>query len=193
MVETQTQAKLTMTQTVPTDEKQRKLPRSSTCFLCGEHNPFGLKIVFWKDGDRVFTEYKVDERRVGFDGLMHGGILAALLDETMGWAAAFAFDRMCMTAEITVRYVKPVPVGSTIIVSARPASCSRRLCVAEGEVRDAGGTLYTRASGKFLPLSVEQTRQIDSALIYPEGEESLFNLPPEESTPATTGDGLAEK
>ena len=193
MVKTQTQAKLTMTQPKSNEKAHRPLPTSSTCFLCGEHNPFGLKVVFWKDGDRVFTEYNVDERRVGFDGLMHGGVLAALLDETMGWAAAFAFDRMCITAEITVRYVKPVSVGSTIIVSAKPVSCSRRLCVAKGEVCDVDGTLYTRASGKFLPLSIEQTRQIDSALIYPEGEESVFNLPPEESTPATTSDGRAER
>ncbi len=186
MVETQTQAKLTMTQQLPNQETHRQLPTSSACFLCGKHNPFGLKIVFWKDGDRVFTEYKVDKRRAGFDGLTHGGVLAALLDETMGWASAFAFDRMCMTAEITVRYLKPVPVGSRIIVSAKPASCSRRLCVAKGEIRDTDGTLYTRASGKFLPLSVEQTRQIDSALLYREGEQSVFNLPLEESTRGTT-------
>ncbi len=159
------------------EKKSKLLPTSATCFLCGEENPCGLKIRFYQDADRVYTEYQVDERRTGFDGLAHGGVLAALLDETMGWAAALAFGRMCITAEITIRYVKVVKVGTMLIVSAKPASCSRRLCVIDGEVRDQDGTLYTRASAKFLPLSVEETRRIDSKLIYPQGEKSVFNLP----------------
>ena len=163
-----------------TQEKSKSLPTSSTCFLCGTENPLGLKVVFQRDADRVYTEYKVDERRAGFDGLIHGGILAALLDETMGWAAALAFNRMCVTAEMTIRYVKPVRVGATLVVSAKPASCSRRLCVTEGEIRDADATLYTRATGKFLRLSVAETRRIDSQLIYPRGEASVFDLPVEE-------------
>jgi uncharacterized protein (TIGR00369 family) len=161
------------------EKKSRPLPTSATCFLCGEENPYGLKIRFHQDGDTVYTEYRVDERRTGFDGLAHGGVLAALLDETMGWAAALAFGRMCITAEITIRYLKVVEVGTKVVVTAKPASRSRRLCVVEGEVRDQDGTVYTRASAKFLPLSVEETRRIDSQLIYPEGGTSVFNLPEE--------------
>jgi uncharacterized protein (TIGR00369 family) len=101
-------------------------------------------------------------------------VVAALLDETLGWAAALAVGRMCVTAEMTVRYLKPVPVGAKIVVSAKPGRCSRRLGVAEGEVRDESGTLYARASGKFLPLSQGETRRVDSQLIYPEGASSIF-------------------
>ena len=165
--------------TVGQEREPHPLPTSATCFLCGEQNPCGLRVKFQREADRVFTEYRVDERRTGFDGLAHGGVLAALLDETMGWAAALAFGRMCITAEVTIRYVKPVQVGTTVVVSAKPRSCSRRLCVTDGEVRDADGTVYTRASGKFLPLSVEETRRIDSQLIYPEGRKSVFDLPKE--------------
>jgi uncharacterized protein (TIGR00369 family) len=165
------------------------LPTSTSCFLCGEENPLGLKIRFMKTRDRVYTEYLVDERRVGFDGVAHGGILAALLDETMGWAAALAFDRMCVTAEATVRYLKRVPTGTTIVVSARPTSCSRKLCATEGEVRDGNGTLYARATGKFMPLSVEETRWIDSRLVYREGEQSVFNLPDATVEVDQDGDG----
>ena len=168
----ETQTKLTAVQA----QELRQLPTSATCFLCGEKNRHGLKVKFQQDADTVYTEYCLDQQRTGFDGVAHGGILAALLDETMGWAAALALGRMCITAEITVRYVKPVTVGTTLVVSAKPASCSRRLCVADGEVRDQNGTLYARASAKFLPLSVEETRRIDSQLIYRKGERSVFDL-----------------
>ena len=106
---------------------------------------------------------------------MHGGIVAALLDESMGWAVALSIGRMCMSAEVTIRYLKPLPVDTKIVVSAKPGRWSRRLGHAEAEVRGVDGTLYARASGKFLPLSLEQTLQVDSMLIYPDGAESIFS------------------
>lgn len=174
------EAGLTMAERKVVEPEPIELPWSESCFLCGERNSLGLKVKFKKDADRVYTEYCVDERRVGYDGQVHGGIVAALLDETMGWAVALALGRMCISAEITIRYVKRVPVGTRIIVSAKPGRCSRRLGVAEGEVRDADGTLYARAFGKFLPISFEETRRVDSQLIYPEGGKGLFDVPVED-------------
>lgn len=159
-----------------TSRTSRTLPWSETCFLCGEKNPLGLRIRFMRDGDRVYTEYEVEKERQGFKDVIHGGILAALLDETMGWAASLAFDRMCVTAEVAIRYLKPVRVGAKIIVTGIPVSCSRRLCTTEGKVRDESGVLLARASGKYTPLTVEQSRMVDEYLIYPDGQESIFGL-----------------
>lgn len=175
LVETEAQAQLNMAERKSSEAETMQLPWSEGCYLCGEANPLGLQVKFNKERDRVYTEYCVDERRVGYDGQAHGGIVAALLDETMGWAVALAIGRMCITAEMTIRYMKPVPVGTRVIVSAKPGMCSRRLGVADGEVRDADGTLYARGSGKFLPISREETLRVDSQLIYPKGLRNLFN------------------
>jgi len=159
----------------PADAEPVQLPWSEHCFLCGEGNPLGLQVKFKKDGDGVYTEYCADKRREGYQGQVHGGIVAALLDETMGWAVALSIGRMCMSAEVTIRYLKRLPVDTNIVVSAKPGRCSRRIGFGEGEVRGADGTLYARASGKFLPISLEETLQVDSMLIYPDGAESLFS------------------
>jgi uncharacterized protein (TIGR00369 family) len=165
-----------------------QLPWSQDCFLCGEINPLGLQVKFKRDGDGVYTEYSADKRRQGYHGLVHGGIVAALLDETMGWAVALAIGRMCMSAEVTIRYLKPLPVDTDIVVSAKPGRWSRRLGFGEGEVRGVDGTLYARASGKFLPISLEQTLQVDSMLIYPDGAEKLFIKPTAGSSPQDEDD-----
>jgi uncharacterized protein (TIGR00369 family) len=145
-------------------------------------------VKFKKDGDGVYTEYCADKRREGYHGQVHGGIVAALLDETMGWAVAISVGRMCISAEVTIRYLKRLPVDTQIIVSAKPGRWSRRLGVAEGEVRGVDGTLYARASGKFLPISLEQTLQVDSMLIYPDGAQRLFIQPTAGSSPQDEDD-----
>ncbi len=171
----ETQEELTLAQLKSAETEAVQLPWSQNCYLCGEGNPLGLQLKFKRDGDKVYTEYSVDNRREGYHGLVHGGIVAALLDESMGWAVALSIGRMCMSAEVTIRYLKPLPVDTKIVVSAKPGRWSRRLGHAEAEVRGVDGTLYARASGKFLPLSLEQTLQVDSMLIYPDGAESIFS------------------
>ena len=171
----ETQEELTLAELKPAETEDLQLPWSQTCYLCGESNPLGMQVKFKKDGREVYTECRVDERREGYHGLAHGGIVAALLDETMGWAVALSIGRMCMSAEVTIRYLKPLPVDTDIVVSAKPGRCSRRIGFGEGEVRGADGTLYARASGKFLPISLEETLHVDSMLIYPDGAESIFS------------------
>jgi uncharacterized protein (TIGR00369 family) len=117
--------------------------------------------------DRTFNGYK---------GILHGGVAAGLLDETMSWAAALAVGRMCLTAEITVRYIGRVPVERPLKIVAEPVKVTKRLCVVESELWEVNSTAeesagdeiepLARATGKFIPLSWEETVAIDEKLIY---------------------------
>jgi len=91
----------------------------------------------------------------------HGGVLAALLDESMGWAAT-VFGRkhpMYVTGELTVKYLAPVSVGEEIEVVSRLEEDAGRVAYSIGEIR-CGGQVRVRARGKFLPMSDEATRQV---------------------------------
>ena len=64
-------------------------PNSEICFVCGRSNPVGLYMRFEDDGDgdgegEVISQYTVPERYQGYPGIVHGGILAAMLDEVVG-------------------------------------------------------------------------------------------------------------
>lgn len=150
------------------------LPNSKTCFVCGEENFAGLKLRFFVEGEAVKAVFHPEPHHCGYANVVHGGIVAALLDETMGWAANRAMARMTLTGELTVRYLKPVPGDRDSIVSAEITKPGKRMVQVMATIGDGAGTVYARAEGRFLPLSAEETRLIDGHLVYRGGEERVF-------------------
>jgi uncharacterized protein (TIGR00369 family) len=153
---------------------EKSLPHSSWCYVCGEDNPLGHQIVFKTDGECVRVRYTPESHRQGYKGVVHGGVLCTMLDETMGWAPSLKSDRMYVTGELTTRFIQPFPVGKEMIVEARADKVTSRLALVVGEVKDGEGTVYATAKGKFLPMSEEETRKVDEQLIYGEDSVALF-------------------
>ncbi len=160
------------TQLTPSHPKY--LPTSPTCFVCGEENPCGLHARFHVEDDLVVLPLRPTEHHCGYPGVVHGGIIAAALDESMGWAAARALHRMCVTGELTVRYLKPLPPIHGLVVRAGVLKAGRRMVHTHARLEDRDGICYARAEGKFLPLSVEETLRVDGGMIYRGGEEKVF-------------------
>ena len=160
------------------------LPFSDWCFVRGDGNPRGLQGRFYRDGSKACLVVTPDRKFNGYEGILHGGVAAGLLDETMGWAAALAVGRMCLTAEITVRYIGQVPVERPLKIVAEPVKVTRRLCVVEGALWEVNSTAeesaedriepLVQATGKFMPLSWEETVAIDNKLIYEPGTPRMF-------------------
>lgn len=156
--------------------RPQPLPYSRSCFVCGRDNPHGLGLRFERRGEWVETECTLAPHHNGFVERTHGGIVAALLDEAMGWATVLSGRRFTFTVELTLRYKLPVPVGVPVRVRARVTRDNRRLAVAEGEIhRDA--ELLVTAAGKFMYTSGEETRRIADALIYESGSWRLDDDP----------------
>ena len=154
---------------------RQPLPTSDGCFVCGEQNEAGLQTQFYVEDGRVKSRVQPRTHHCGYPGVIHGGIVAALLDECMGWAAAHAIARMCLTGELTVRYLINAPDDRELIIATEVLKANRRLVLARAELQDAEGTQYATASGKFLPMSEEETLRIDDALNYRGGEARLFD------------------
>lgn len=141
------------------------------CFVCGQRNHAGLQTRYRQEGDRILTEFTGDERHQGFPGVLHGGILATLLDETMGRTALFE-RAWVMTGRLEVRYRNPAPLGEALAVRAWPTRVRSRSVEARGEVRTPDGTLLADATGLFLKVPEEVMRQAEAA--HPEFSE-YFN------------------
>ncbi len=152
---------------------RRYLPHSHRCYVCGESNPKGLTIRLYAEGDEVGLDFTAGEEHVGYADRVHGGVIAALLDEALGWTVTMQIRRMTYTAELTVRYTSPVPVGVPLRLRARSTKVDPRLCKAEGEIL-VEGKVAARAEGRFVPLSVEETRTVDSYLVYEPDTLRLF-------------------
>ena len=84
------------------------LPRTKSCFVCGESNPLGLRLAFAHEQWRVSTRFQFRPEHVGFKQTIHGGLIATVLDEAMVWACGVGAGQFAYSAEMTVRYLKPV-------------------------------------------------------------------------------------
>src|SRR5919112_6428057 len=120
------------------------LPNYELCYVCGHANPLGLNVRFRVEGDTVTTRFRPDPLHAGYPGRLHGGVLAALLDETMGWAPCVIAGRFCVAVELNVRYLKPAPTDRELRVVGRTESTESRIWQASGEITDDEGTAYAR-------------------------------------------------
>jgi len=118
------------------------------CLLCGRDNPWSLGLVFSPDGpDGVQATFAADPRLQGYDGLLHGGVAAAVLDAAMTHCL-FRQGIRAVTGDLRIRYPHPVPVGGSFAVQARLAQAHPPLYRLTAELRDGDHTLV-RAQATF--------------------------------------------
>jgi uncharacterized protein (TIGR00369 family) len=113
-----------------------KQPNSDMCFVCGRNNPAGLYLQFYDNGkDEVFCDYSVHERYQSYPGIVHGGILASMLDEVVGRVAIIGdHHHFMVSVKLQVLYRHPVPTGVPLKISGRIVRLRGRLGKAEGRI-----------------------------------------------------------
>ncbi len=129
------------------------------CFVCGDCNPNGLNARFFFDGTEVTTEIVADKRFEGYSGICHGGITAALLDEVMV-KAVLATGIFSTTAEMTVRYHRPVRVGERVICRGRITQHKGRAYFTEASAVNGEGQALASATGKYIEARDEFRDQL---------------------------------
>jgi uncharacterized protein (TIGR00369 family) len=139
---------------------RRRLPNSAGCYVCGSANPRGLGVRFDHEDAVVTAQFVPHQDHCGYNDRVHGGVMAALLDEVMGWAPSVVKRRFCVAAEIIIRYLKPLPIGQPVTVRGEMTADRGRVWEARGEIVDELGTVYARGTGKYRPLSDEQTQAV---------------------------------
>lgn len=132
-----------------------KQPGSKMCFLCGVDNPIGLHLSFSTDGEQVWTEFTPTAVYQGWPGVVHGGILAALLDETMG-RVAFLRKEWMVTVKMEVTYRQPVPPGQPLKVSARCEQWRSGRMTTTGEITLADGSIAVQGRALYLRVPDDQ-------------------------------------
>lgn len=138
------------------DERTRQ-PNSRYCFVCGLESPVGLKVCFEDNGrDEVRAQYTVHESYQGYPGVVHGGVLAALLDETAGRAAMISDpNRFMFTGKLNIRYRQPVPVETELTLVGRLLKDRRRVAVAHSELRLPDGTVAADAEVTLVAMPTD--------------------------------------
>ena len=136
-------------------------PRSLArlCFACGDDNPRGLGMRFEMRGDRAVAQFTVPDYLQGFPGQAHGGAVATMLDEAMGWAV-YGRGSWALTAKLSMRFRAKVPLGEPLTVSGWVTRDRGRFLELRAEVRSQGGILLAEADGLFARVQGEQAEEM---------------------------------
>jgi len=122
------------------------------CFGCGELHPTGLHLVAHAgNGVDLTAEFTVTENHQGAPGLAHGGLLSLAFDEALG-KLMWLLRAPAVTARLETDFLRPVPMGSTLHISARiTGQVSRKVyCEAEGRLNSVNGELAVKAAALFV-------------------------------------------
>jgi acyl-coenzyme A thioesterase PaaI-like protein len=132
-----------------------ELPHTHGCLVCGRTNPLGLHLSLHVNPDtaEVTTHFTPKPEHIGFENIIHGGLLATVLDEAMVWSSIWSARRACVAAELTIRYRASALPGDALTVTATIATARSKLITTTGMItRPSDNTLIATATGKFIPL-----------------------------------------
>jgi uncharacterized protein (TIGR00369 family) len=123
------------------------------CFVCGPENPVGIKAEFTLDPEAKSArcELTLPREFQGWEKVVHGGILSTLLDEAAIYACRTCGEGF-VTAELQVRFRKPVAVGVPIVVSSRVVKEKRKILEVESRL-EQDGKVCAEASARVFRLA----------------------------------------
>jgi len=143
----------------------KKQPSSRMCFVCGESNPAGVHVRFYEREDgSVLARFTGGDQHQGYPGRMHGGVITAIIDETIGRAVMITHGEAVwgVTVEINVRFRKPVPLEVELTAVGRITHENKRLFEGSGEIYLPDGTVAAEATGKYVKLDISQISDFDA-------------------------------
>ena len=127
------------------------------CFGCGKNNPHGMRLKFSYDeaGKRFLCRFRLTKRFTGPPGHAHGGIIATILDEAMGKVNKI-YNVIALTSEISVQYLKPVPLGKPLRVESHEVSVRGRRHINAAAILNQRGDVLARSRGTFIAVDAEK-------------------------------------
>ena len=130
------------------------------CFACGKNNPDGMRLRFTYDEARkcYLCRFRLDKRYTGPPGHCHGGIIATILDEAMGKVNKLR-QVIALTSEITINYLKPVPLNKPLRVESREVSVKGRRHINMAEILNQKREVLARGRGLFIAIDAHKMFQ----------------------------------
>ena len=133
------------------------------CFGCSKRNPLGLHLSFRMENSEVKAPFTPQAEHQGWPGFMHGGLVATMLDEAMGWAT-MSHGIWAVTGKINVRYRDPVPLFQPVTVVGMIEKNRGRWVTVRAEIRSSTGAVLSEADAIFMRVSGD--RQVELEEIY---------------------------
>lgn len=122
------------------------------CFACGKNNPDGLKLDFSIKDGKIYSEYTFPKKFQGYADVVHGGMIALILDEVMVNLPWRIYKVFVVSAEMKVRFKKPVKIGERLTFIAEIEKEYKNLVYLKSEAKDKKGNIIASATSKCLKV-----------------------------------------
>ncbi|MEG1930411.1 MAG: PaaI family thioesterase [Anaerovorax sp.] len=135
-----------------------KQNNSSRCVVCGDQNSFSLNTRFYEvENGELVAIFQTKDHHQSYPGRVHGGMAAAILDETIGRAICVQEPgTWAVTVELNMKYKRPLPTDAKLKAVARITRNTRKIFEGEGEILLEDGAVAVSAWGKYMKLPVDQ-------------------------------------
>jgi len=118
------------------------------CFACGQMNESGLQLQFETDEQRIICRTTIDKLHQSYGGVVHGGIIATLLDAAMVRCLYNQFGQSPLTCRLDIRFMKSIPINKKITIEAFPIRHWGKMCWAEGVIK-CNDDIFAKGHGTF--------------------------------------------
>ena len=157
-------------------------PNSSHCFVCGLQNDIGLQLRFYiQDNEEIVANCTISEKYQGYPGVVHGGVVAAILDEAAGRSQMVQNGdngelnpRILFTVHLDIRYRKNVPVGQPLRLVGRAGITKGKAAKAMAVLYNQAGEVLAEADALLMDVPKDKISELDfdelGWKVYPEGE-----------------------
>lgn len=153
----------------------KKQPNSRMCFICGLENPIGLQLKIYEVEPGVIeTTYTAPDHFQSYPGILHGGIVATILDEISGRSHMGdpSDARFMFTAKLEVKYRKNVPIGKPLKIVGKAGKVKGRMAEAWAGIYDDEGTLLAEGNTLLVDVPSDIVDQVDQEAlgwkVYPD-------------------------
>ena len=125
------------------------------CYACGKNNEHGLKLKFHHENQEITTNYTATDIHQGFPNHLHGGIISTILDEVMS-RVCLIYGKWGMTANMSIKYLKPISIGTKFKATAKAVRQNRKLIEVSGKIFLPDNSLAIESSAIFLFIESEK-------------------------------------
>lgn len=145
------------------DHKPMDFPWDHTCFSRTAKNPIGIQLPLYEINDHFYTKFKCLPHHVGWEKVIHGGIIALICDDILGKHVLSVTKSFCMTRNLNIKYLRPTYSNLSHIFKTTIIRKGRTTVWIKVDIYDENNNLCAYADADFAILEESHAKKKDIA------------------------------
>ena len=140
---------------------EKRLGINDFCFGCGEKNPIGAKLSFYKiSKNSVGSQFHIPKTWGGWGKVVHGGLQTVLMDEVSGWTVITQLEETCLTINVNLQFFRPLYIEEDVEIVGEIEEIKDRDIIVKSYIKNSNGQICTEGKFTFRKVTKEKIEQI---------------------------------